>query len=65
MGPQNLKEDDAVVVIFCGQVPYVLRQMDNDLYRFVGDAFVPGLMQGEAVDEWREKKARSRMFELA
>lgn len=65
MGPQTLKEGDAVVVLFGGQVPYVLRRADNDLYRLVGDCFVPGLMQGEAVDEWRETGAKARMFELA
>ena len=65
MGPQNLKEGDAVVVLFGGQVPYVLRQADDDLYRFVGDSFVPGLMQGEAVDSWRKTKARFQIFELA
>ena len=65
MGPQNLKEGDAVVIIFGGQVPYVLRQADDDTSKFVGDCYVPGLMQGEAIDSWRETNAPCKFFELA
>jgi len=64
MGPQTLRGGDNVVIMFGGQVPYVLRQVDNNSHRFVGDCYVPGLMQGEAVDEWRQKKELPKTFEL-
>lgn len=36
-----------VWVLAGGSVPYVLRKMPNNHYRFVGEAYVGALMQGE------------------
>jgi hypothetical protein len=43
-----------VVVLFGGVVPFVLRPFEREeggrCWRLVGECFVPGLMQGEAVE---------------
>jgi hypothetical protein len=67
MGPQGLKEGDSVVVAFGAQVPFVIRRGNGagEMYRFVGDCYVPGLMRGEAVERWRETGELAKWFELA
>lgn len=56
LGPAAAREGDAVVVLFGGVVPFVLRECEGPgggkrWWRLVGECFVPGLMQGEAVEE--------------
>jgi hypothetical protein len=54
LGPAAAREGDVVVVLFGGVVPFVLRPVERDdggrCWRLVGECFVPGLMQGEAVE---------------
>ncbi|SMQ48172.1 unnamed protein product [Zymoseptoria tritici ST99CH_3D7] len=42
---------DAVCVLFGGQVPFVMRQGSESIWRLRGVAYVPGIMQGEYIDE--------------
>jgi hypothetical protein len=48
--PQNAKIGDLICVLYGGSVPYVLRPCGNGQYTYVGDCFVYGLMDGEALD---------------
>ncbi|KAK3690464.1 heterokaryon incompatibility protein-domain-containing protein [Podospora appendiculata] len=56
LGPAAMREGDVVVVLFGGVVPFVLRRVvdgdgeEGEGWRLVGECFVPGLMQGEAVE---------------
>ncbi|KAK6065638.1 het domain protein [Seiridium cupressi] len=50
LGPAATKIGDRIVVLFGGIVPFVLRPADNGAWLFVGECFVPGLMQGESVE---------------
>ncbi|KXS97291.1 hypothetical protein AC578_4585 [Pseudocercospora eumusae] len=50
----NVKKDDALVVLFGGSVPFVLRP-NNHFYYFVGDAFVEDLMDGYHVRTLRSQ----------
>ncbi|KAK4100676.1 HET-domain-containing protein [Parathielavia hyrcaniae] len=54
LGPAATREGDVVVVLFGGVVPFVLRPAERADgrrgWRLVGECFVPGLMQGEAVE---------------
>ncbi|KAK3319593.1 heterokaryon incompatibility protein-domain-containing protein [Cercophora scortea] len=57
LGPAAMREGDVVVVLFGGVVPFVLRRVggedgeeEEERWRLVGECFVPGLMQGEAVE---------------
>jgi hypothetical protein len=38
LGPLAMKEGDAVVFLFGGVVPYLLRP-DGDMYMFIGDCY--------------------------
>jgi hypothetical protein len=51
LGPEILKAGDIVAVIFGAKVPFILRP-EGDHYLLVGDCYVHGVMQGEAVEEW-------------
>lgn len=58
LGPEAMRVGDVVVVLFGGVVPFVLRPVDAESergprrrWRLVGECLVPGLMQGEAVEE--------------
>jgi len=45
---------DVVVVLFGGNVPFVVRGPDGEgHWRLVGQSFVCGLMEGEGVVSWR------------
>lgn len=41
---------DAIVVLFGGDIPYVLRRLDNEQWRFIGPCYVHGIMKGEALE---------------
>ena len=52
--PPCMKQDDTVVVLCGGRVPFILRQVDGDgggtgKWTLVGECYVEGLMQGEVV----------------
>ena len=46
---QSLQEDDAVWVLAGAAVPMVLRRLPSGNWRLVGEAYVHGIMNGEAV----------------
>jgi hypothetical protein len=49
-GPQSLKPDDIVCLIYGGTVPYILRSVDDGTFTFVGHCFVQRVMDGEGMD---------------
>ncbi|KAF9696142.1 hypothetical protein EKO04_005792 [Ascochyta lentis] len=49
--PRTCQKGDTIAVLAGGTVPFVLRKVENEKYRFIGDAYVQGIMDGEAVDE--------------
>jgi hypothetical protein len=58
-GPASMLLSDVVVVLFGGNVPLVLRLVEDARWRFVGECYVHGIMKGEALlgegeceDEW-------------
>jgi hypothetical protein len=59
--PHYVKEGDIICVLYGGDTPYVLRPLPNgDDYFFLGECYVYGMMDGEAMptDENRERKSR-------
>ncbi|KAF2017677.1 HET-domain-containing protein [Aaosphaeria arxii CBS 175.79] len=48
-GPRSLKVGDEVWILNGGPVPYILRPQSNGNYRLIGEAFVYGVMHGEAL----------------
>lgn len=57
IGPDTVREGDVVAVLSGGEVPFILRPTNNrasavdgiDRYLLVGECFIEGLMNGEAV----------------
>jgi hypothetical protein len=63
LGPASLQKGDLVAVLFGGLTPFVLRQRD-DHYLLVGECYVHGQMEGEAIDEWEEGSREAENFNL-
>jgi hypothetical protein len=55
---------DLVVVLFGGRVPFVLRQQGKR-YTLIGECYIHDVMDGEAIDMWREGRLRDETFVLA
>jgi tetratricopeptide (TPR) repeat protein len=48
--------DDGIYILAGGQVAYVLRERaEEDCYRLIGECYIHGLMDGEAMDLLKEK----------
>ena len=63
IGPDTMKEGDNIIILFGGKVPYVLR-LSGSRHRFIGECYVPGLMNGESVQQWRAMSREQVVFEL-
>jgi hypothetical protein len=64
LGPSVTKKNDVVVVLFGCMVPFILRPHGNE-YKFVGEAYVHGIMKGEAIQMWRREELHPQTFCLA
>jgi hypothetical protein len=54
-GPSTTEEGDVVAVLFGGSAPYVLRPVrDGRHWRLVGECYVHDVMDGQAVEMWRD-----------
>jgi len=47
--PSISRSGDLVVILFGGRTPYILRRGRNGLFRFIGECYVYGLMNAEAM----------------
>ncbi|KAF2266666.1 HET-domain-containing protein [Lojkania enalia] len=47
LGPGAVRRGDQVVVLWGGQVPVVVRRQEGGWYKFVGECFAKGIMDGE------------------
>ena len=50
LGPSNIRANDVVAVLFGGHTPFLLRPRTG-CYQLIGEAYVYGMMDGEAM-EW-------------
>ncbi|XDG10332.1 hypothetical protein ABKA04_009947 [Annulohypoxylon sp. FPYF3050] len=50
LGPAALEQNDLVCVLFGGKMPFCLRPLGGQYYQLVGECYVHGLMNGEAMD---------------
>jgi hypothetical protein len=64
LGPAQTEPNDIVFVIFGGCCPYVLREVQPSLYRLVGECYVHGLMDGEAIAEWKSGRLSRQTIAL-
>ena len=49
LGPRSMCTGDIICIMSGGRVPYVFRE-ERDHHRLIGEAYVHGLMEGQAVD---------------
>ncbi|KAI0473892.1 hypothetical protein GGR56DRAFT_554404 [Xylariaceae sp. FL0804] len=65
LGPAGVRTGRLVCVLFGGRVPYMLRLTDTEGFvRLVGESYVHGIMHGEAIRLWRERKLSKVRFTL-
>jgi len=50
IGPRSLREGDEVWILHRAGLPFVLLPQSNGRYRLVGEAFVYGVIHGEALE---------------
>ncbi|KAF1959328.1 HET-domain-containing protein [Byssothecium circinans] len=65
--PPTASEGDLICVLLGGEVPYILRRIDNqspDFYTMVGECYVHGIMDGEAITDILEGKDVCDIFRL-
>ncbi|KAL7929781.1 heterokaryon incompatibility domain-containing protein [Trichoderma chlorosporum] len=65
LGPANMRTGDCLVIFHGGTTPHVLRQADGaprgDKYRYVGEAYCDGLMDGEILEDGTKSEARFKL----
>jgi hypothetical protein len=65
LGPRTMKEGDIIAVLFGGSVPFVLRPVkEGRHWRLVGDCYVHDIMDGQAVEIWRDSDRLTKDFHL-
>ena len=62
--PDTARVGDKVCMFFGGQVLYLLREEDGGRYHFVGECYIHGLMDGEALEflELKEEGIKEQVF---
>lgn len=51
--PESCQKGDRIIVLAGGKVRFILRQLEKGDYQLLGDAYVHGIIDGEAVDEMK------------
>lgn len=49
LAPKHTQRGDMVVILWNAGSPYVLRPLGNEHFKLVGEAYIHGLMYGEAL----------------
>ena len=63
MVPQSSRPGDQVWIVFGCSVPVVVR-VSGERKELVGECYVDGIMDGEAVEEYRRDKTQERTLVL-
>ncbi len=65
LGPPKMQEGDVVTILKGCSVPVLLREYEAGIYhRFVGEAYVCGIMDGEMMEEFENGNSSWRRFVL-
>ncbi|KAL7907903.1 heterokaryon incompatibility domain-containing protein [Trichoderma velutinum] len=65
MGPQVMEEGDIICVLFGGKMPFCLRPcLDSQRYLLVGECYIHGFMNGEAIDMLEKERFCEEVFEV-
>ncbi|RGP77958.1 hypothetical protein FLONG3_3915 [Fusarium longipes] len=71
-GPPSLEPGDSVCILFGGETPYIVRPrtVSSDEHLFLGQSYVHGIMDGEAIATWEQQRDsrdadfKERLFKL-
>ncbi|KAF2433428.1 HET-domain-containing protein [Tothia fuscella] len=63
LGPAAMREGDKLCVLFGGEMPYILRS-EGTHFRFIGECYVYDLMEGKAIQHWRNGTLFSKYFDI-
>jgi hypothetical protein len=61
LGPQCMRVNDIIVVLYGGNTPYVLRPR-GDKFLFMGQAYIDNIMHGEATENLHAGKVQEQTF---
>lgn len=64
LGPNTLDVGDLVVLLYGGDIPYVLRPREEGGYVLVGEAYVHGVMLGEEMAKVDSGAYEEKIFEI-
>jgi hypothetical protein len=62
--PGHSEKKDAICILFSSQVPFVLREHSGGKKILIGDAYVYGIMNGEALEAPLNDMMTEEKFEL-
>jgi hypothetical protein len=66
MVPEKAKKQDAVCILAGCSIPVILRRYgDPDKFEFVGECYLQGYMNGEAVDELEREGGQFQETQIA
>jgi hypothetical protein len=64
LGPPGTEKGDEVCILFGCSVPVILRHIrlenGDNYYKFIGEAFIYGQMEGEALSIWSDQELNER-----
>jgi hypothetical protein len=63
LGPIVARKSDMICILYGCSVPVIIRKV-GDHYLFIGECYVQGLMDGQALELLKQGKAREVMFDL-
>ncbi|KAF2840686.1 HET-domain-containing protein [Patellaria atrata CBS 101060] len=64
IGPPVLQDGDKICVLFGANTPFILRPDVDGTHKLVGECYVNGLMNGEAIQMLQKGKLDSELFEI-
>src|SRR5690242_15785457 len=64
LGPRLMQSGDIVCVLYGGKMPFILRSWFNDEFLLVGECYVHGLMEGQAIGMTEAGELGEEVFHL-
>ena len=61
--PRGSEVGDKICILFGGSVPFVLRDTGDGHFIFIGECYIHGIMDGEAIPA-HDKKDRTQDFKI-
>lgn len=56
IGPEALRDADTIVILRGGRTPFVIREVEDGLWKLLGECYVHGIMNGEAYDHTEKEE---------